>query len=107
MRQAGILAAAGLHALENNIQRLETDHNNAEMLATGLSGIKGIKVDPQGAQTNILFVDIKADMAELQAHLKADRIIIDKSSHLRLVTHLDINAGDIEHTIEAFKAFFT
>ncbi|MCP4720390.1 MAG: low-specificity L-threonine aldolase [Desulfobacteraceae bacterium] len=107
MRQAGILAAAGLYALENHVNRLEQDHENAQRLASELSEIKGTQVDPAGVQTNILFVDIKADICKLQAHLRSKQIIIDQSNHLRLVTHLDIETADIDLTIEAFKSFFT
>jgi len=106
MRQAGVLAAAGLYALENHVTRLEQDHENARRLAQGLSEIKGIDIDPQGVQTNILFVDITADIKQLYEHLRKNKIIIDQSSHLRLVTHLDITPQDIDHTIGAFKSFF-
>ena len=106
MRQAGILAAAGIFALSNNIQRLEKDHENALTLARGLSEINDIQIDMQMVQTNIIFADIKADMDAFYNFLKENRIIIDKSNHLRLVTHLDISTEDIEVTIQAFKAFF-
>jgi threonine aldolase len=115
MRQAGILAAAGLYALENHVDRLEKDHENAQRLGLGLSEIKGnektldktLGIDPTEVQTNILFVDIKADINNLYAHLKEKGIIIDRSNHLRLVTHLDIEASDIDKAIEGFKSFFT
>ncbi|OQY51881.1 MAG: low-specificity L-threonine aldolase [Desulfobacteraceae bacterium 4572_89] len=103
MRQAGILAAAGIYALENNVDRLEKDHENARTLALGLSEIKGIGINPDQVQTNILFVDIQGDIRSLYAHLKEKGIIIDQSNHLRLVTHLDITPQDIEHTIGAFR----
>lgn len=106
MRQAGILAAAGIFALSNNIRRLEKDHENSLTLARGLSEINGIQIDLQMVQTNIMFADIKADMDALYRFLKEKGIIIDKSNHLRLVTHLDISTQDIEVTIQAFKAFF-
>jgi len=106
MRQAGILAAAGLYALENHVTRLEQDHENARRLARGLSEIKEIDMDPQGVQTNILFADITADIKQLYEHLKKNKIIIDPTRHLRLVTHMDITPKDIEHTIGAFTSFF-
>lgn len=106
MRQAGILAAAGIYALSNNIRRLEKDHENSLTLARGLSEINGIQIDLQMVQTNIMFADIKADMDALYRFLKEKGIIIDKSNHLRLVTHLDISTKDIEVTIQAFKSFF-
>ncbi len=106
MRQAGILAAAGLYALEYHVNRLEQDHKNARRLAAGLSEINGIGLHPGGVQTNILFADIKGDIDKLYQHLKTQKILIDPSNHLRLVTHLDIAPQDIEHTIGAFKSFF-
>ncbi|MCK5837771.1 MAG: low-specificity L-threonine aldolase, partial [Desulfobacula sp.] len=106
MRQAGILAAAGVYALENNVDRLEKDHGTAQVLALGLSGIKGIEINPAEVQTNILFVDIRADINSLHAHLKEKGIIIAQSNHLRLVTHLDIEAEDIDRAIEGFRSFF-
>ncbi|HGY12186.1 MAG TPA: low-specificity L-threonine aldolase [Desulfobacterales bacterium] len=111
MRQAGILAAAGIFALSNNIDRLEKDHDNALSLAKGLSGIDDIQIDFQMVQTNIIFADIsftdiRADMDMLYNFLKERGIIIDKTSHLRLVTHLDISKNDVAETIKAFKAFF-
>ncbi|MBC2703194.1 low-specificity L-threonine aldolase [Desulfobacula sp.] len=106
MRQAGILAAAGIFALLNNIQRLEKDHEKALILAKGLSEINHIHINMERVQTNILFADIKADMNALCSFLKEKGILIDNSNHLRLVTHLDISTQDIEAAIQAFKAFF-
>ena len=106
MRQAGILAAAGIYALSHHIERLKADHENAMALARGLERIDGIEVNPQRVQTNILFADIKADMNRLCRFLKEREIIIDNANHLRLVTHLDISAGDVEETLKAFREFF-
>ena len=106
MRQAGILAAAGIYALNHNIERLEEDHKNAMALAKGLASIDGLEINPKTAQTNILFVDIKADMDRLCRFLKEKGIIIDNANHLRLVTHLDISAKDVDYTIESFRQFF-
>ena len=106
MRQAGILAAAGIYALNHNIERLKEDHENAMALAKGLASIDGLEINPQTVQTNILFVDIKADMNRLCGFLKTKGIIIDTANHLRLVTHLDISAKDIEETVKAFREFF-
>jgi len=107
MRQAGILAGAGIYALSNNIQRLEKDHGNALALARGLAEIEGINIDVDLVQTNIFFADIKADMVHLCDYLKKKGIIIDKSNNLRIVTHLDISEEDIDYTIKAVKGFFT
>nr|NJM01204.1 low-specificity L-threonine aldolase [Desulfobacula sp.] len=107
MRQAGILAAAGIYALTHHIQRLKEDHENAMALAKGLASIDGIEINPQSVQTNILFADIKADMNRLCRFLKERGIIIDNAGHLRMVTHLDISAEDVEYTIQSFRRFFT
>ncbi|MCP3874838.1 MAG: low-specificity L-threonine aldolase [Desulfobacteraceae bacterium] len=106
MRQAGILAAAGIFALSNNIERLEKDHIHAKTLAMGLSEIDGISIQPDEVQTNIIFADIKSDINPLHEFLKTKGITIDKSNHLRLVTHLDISKDDIEYTLKAFRDFF-
>jgi threonine aldolase len=106
MRQAGILAAAGIYALTHNIERLKEDHENALALAEGLASINGLEIDPMSVQTNILFADIKADMNRLCGFLKEKGIIIDTANHLRLVTHLDISAKDVDYTIESFRQFF-
>ena len=106
MRQAGILASAGIYALSHHIQRLEQDHENARVLARGLSDIKKIHINVDRVQTNIVFADINADMETLCRFLKEKGIIIDHSNTLRLVTHLDISRPDIDHVLEAFRAFF-
>lgn len=106
MRQAGILAAAGIYALSNHIQRLQEDHENALALAKGLSAMDGISIAVEQVQTNILFADINADMDLLCGFLKKKGIRIDRSNHLRLVTHLDISSEDIAYTLKAFGEFF-
>ena len=106
MRQAGILAAAGIYALTHHIERLKEDHENAMALARGLAQIDGIEVNTEIVQTNILFADIKADMNRLCRFLKERGVIIDNSNHLRLVTHLDISYEDVDDIIRAFKQFF-
>ncbi len=107
MRQAGFLAAAGIHALENHVDRLAQDHENARRLALGLSEIRGIEMDLETVQTNIVFVDLKTDLARLEAHLRADKILIHPGNHMRLVTHLDVDTADIDRALASFKAFFS
>ena len=105
MRQAGIIAAAGQYALENNVQRLADDHDNAAELARGLSGIEQLKVGTP--QTNIFWMDIPAAACEpLRQHLARARIRASIGPRTRLVTHLDVSAADVARTIEVFKAFF-
>jgi threonine aldolase len=102
MRQAGILAAAGISALQHNLDRLAEDHHNAARLAEGLADITGFEVDPSVDTNMVFFSPPEGQMAALQAHLKARDILI---SGARLVTHLDISARDIETAIDAFAAF--
>jgi threonine aldolase len=105
MRQAGVLAAAGLYALEHHVERLAEDHANARRLAEGLGGIAGFKVSPP--QTNILFVDIpNADVAALDSHLRSRGICCTLRAHTRLVTHLDVDQAAIDETVDAFKRFY-
>ena len=107
MRQAGILAAAGIYALQNNIDRLALDHEHAARLKAGLSAINALDVSPDSGQTNMVFVSTRGKGAGLTAFMKKRGILISGEDHLRLVTHLNINAHDIETVIEAFKLFFT
>lgn len=103
MRQAGILAAAGLYALEHNVERLAEDHANAERLAAGLAGL-GLEVQPP--QTNMVFVALKEDAAPLCRHLLERGILALPGTRMRLVTHLDVDRAGIERTVSAFAAFF-
>ncbi|MFQ3190460.1 MAG: threonine aldolase [Paraglaciecola sp.] len=104
MRQAGMLAAAGIFALDNNIQRLVDDHNNATSLAQGLSAIEGITL--WGCpQTNMLF--LSAERQQQLVDFLADRnIIISNGKVIRLVTHLDINSDDVARVIIAVEDFY-
>jgi threonine aldolase len=107
MRQAGILAAAGLHALEHHVDRLAEDHRNAELLARGLQNFEQLRVDIEKVQTNMVFAAIEADLCrDLAAFLLARGILISPGSSLRLVTHLDIDSRDIQTVINAIAAFF-
>ena len=106
MRQAGVLAACGLHALDNNIDRLAEDHANAKRLAEGLATCKGLNVD--APETNMVFIAPgEKDLEPLRAHLAAHSIIIAaQRPRTRLVTHLDTTTEDIDRTIEAFGEFY-
>jgi len=105
MRQAGILAAAGLYALEHNVGRLADDHTNAANLSRGLAQISQLKVATP--QTNIFYVEVPpAAVDALRATLLRERIRITVGQHTRLVTHLNVSAADVERTIAVFTAFF-
>jgi len=104
MRQAGVLAAAGLWALDHHVERLADDHANARRLAVGLSGLGWLAVDP--VQTNIVFADVAPTLAPaLLAHLAAHDVSVMGRGRLRMVTHLDVSDTDIDRVIEAFRAF--
>jgi threonine aldolase len=107
MRQAGVVAAAGIYALENHIERLAEDHANARSLAQGLAGVRGVQVDPQAVQTNMVFVSVAPDRADaLRAFLKARGMLIGGGSTIRLVTHLDVDAVGIRALVDAVREFF-
>ena len=94
-RQAGILAAAGIYAIENNIDRLHSDHNNAKLLADGLKKHDALTID--SVATNMVFLKMNADTAEaLAQYLKEHNILISPGKITRLVTHLDINVDDVK-----------
>jgi threonine aldolase len=100
MRQAGVIAAAGLYALEHNVERLEEDHRNAETLASGLREL-GLAVEQH---TNMVFVKVERPQ-ELAAHLGGEGILVLPGARMRLVTHLDVDAAGIERALSAFRAF--
>jgi threonine aldolase len=105
MRQVGILAAAGLYALEHNVDRLADDHANAQHLAKGLAGL-GLEVDP--VQTNMVFAHVaKESVAGLAQHLEANGVIALVSPRLRLVTHHDVDRAGIDRALAVFAGFFS
>ena len=107
MRQAGILAAAGLYALEYHVDRLAQDHDNAQLLANGLSKYEELRVERENVQTNMVFVDVEEALChDLAAFLQAQGILISPAKHLRLVTHLDIATRDLKRVFAAISSFF-
>ncbi len=107
MRQAGIIAAAGIYALENNIQRLQEDHDNAAYLGQELAKLPELDVDLEYLHTNMVFLKPgKGDFIKLSNYLEERDILIDARYTARLVCHLDVSADDIQKTIEAFKSFY-
>ncbi|MEK7725282.1 MAG: GntG family PLP-dependent aldolase, partial [Acidobacteriota bacterium] len=103
MRQVGILAAAGLVALEESPKILHLDHENAKRLAESVANIKGIKIDAEKVQTNIVIFDVSETgktSAEICEKLKEQNILaIPFGKAIRMVTHYDISREDIEKTI--------
>ena len=103
MRQAGVIAAAGLYALEHNVERLKTDHENAERLARGLREI-GLEVQ---LNTNMVLANVSPEQAaRLGEHLKKQDILVLARSPMRLVTHLDVDAAGIDHALGVLRGFF-
>jgi threonine aldolase len=104
MRQSGNLAAAGIYALEHHIDRLRDDHDNARLLARGLSKIPGIKLDVPEPETNILFFQIVHDRITTADFLKRvqERGVrfSNINARVRAVTHLDVSRADVEKAIE-------
>jgi threonine aldolase len=108
MRQAGILAAAGIYALENHIDRLIDDHENARILAEGLTKFPALSIDPNTVQTNMVFFSLDPQRSEaLKTHCKAQGILLSGRGEFRLVAHLDITAEDVRKVIQVFEMFFT
>ena len=108
MRQAGIIAAGGIYALENNIDRLSEDHANAKKLSEGLAEIDELKVNTKVVQTNMIFVSLKEKAAdELSVFLKSKGILIHGNHPVRLVTHMDFKSEHIPIVVGAFKDFFS
>ena len=108
MRQAGILAAAGIVALSEMIERLSDDHANARSLAEGLADIKGLSIDPDKVKTNIVFVDI--GQSGMSAQIMAEkldqegiRLLPSGQNKLRAVTNYHITPEDIGNALDAFS----
>ncbi len=108
MRQAGILAAAGIEALTNNVERLAKDHENAEFLGKNLAQIEEVEIVGALSHTNMVFVSIpEVYSTSLSDFLKENGILITKGQNIRLVTHMDVTEDDIKTVIKAVKQFFS
>lgn len=107
MRQAGILAAAGLVALEESPRKLHIDHENARRLAEGVADLPGVAIDAEKVQTNIVIFDVSASgktAAEIIEELKKENIFaIPFGKAIRMVTHCDVSQADIEKTLLALE----
>ncbi len=108
MRQVGIMAAAGIYALENNIDRLTEDHSNASKLADGLKQFEKLTISQPS--TNIFWVDVDESIAsDFESHLQTKGIGITSlygATRQRWVTHLDVNEKDVNQTLELVGQFF-
>lgn len=105
MRQVGILAAAGIIALEESPKRLHIDHENAKRLAEGVANLRGVVIDAERVQTNIVIFDVSGSgktSAEICNELKKENIFaIPFGKAIRMVTHCDVSRDDIETTLAA------
>jgi threonine aldolase len=108
MRQAGILAAAGLVALEEGPKRLHVDHENARLLGEGLAEIPGVIIDPTKVKTNILFFNVSASgfsAQEVTKHLGAHGVLANGSgpTTIRMVTHFDVDRAGCERALGVLR----
>ncbi len=107
MRQAGILAAAGILSLTEQVDRLQEDHENAKILGNALNEMSEFKLDLNLVQTNMVFAELlKGNPHDLSDYLKENGIIMLPGENMRFVFHKDINRQDINKTIKVIKGFF-
>jgi threonine aldolase len=108
MRQAGIIAAAGLYALRHNVDRLAEDHERARLLAAGLASVRGIDIDPSRVETNIVIFDvsragISGEVFGARTMAHGVRFSVLGPTTVRAVTHLDVPADGVDRAIEAAR----
>jgi threonine aldolase len=108
MRQAGIIAAAGVYALQHHVERLAEDHVHAKMLAEALAELATVRLNPADVETNIVIFDVNAAGRSAQAiaeQLEQDgvRLSVVGRTKLRAVTHLDVSRQDIQHAMATFR----
>jgi Threonine aldolase len=107
MRQAGIIAAAGIYAIQHHIERLAEDHANAALLARELAQIPQLDIDLARVQTNMVFITPNdGSSAALCAYLQEQGILVDPGTTIRLVTHLDVGTNDIARVIATIRKFY-
>lgn len=110
MRQAGILAGAALYALDHHVDRLVEDHAHARRLAEGLASLPGLQLDPLEVETNLVYFDVDAATAGIDAHEFCKRLLASgvrmtafDARRVRAVTHLDVDGAGIEQAIAAAR----
>ena len=109
MRQAGIIAAGCIYALDHHVERLAEDHANARRLAEGLAAMPGVVLDPEDIETNIVFIDLtpqapRAIEVQERLEVKGVRIGAMGERRMRAVTHLGVTRDDIDHALQAAAA---
>lgn len=108
MRQAGVIAAAALYALENHIPRLAEDHRHAQVIAQAIADTPGLRLDPPEVDTNLIWIEVDADLGpsrDVALVLKEQGVLVQSvgKRHLRACTHLDVSAAQAERTAETFR----
>jgi threonine aldolase len=108
MRQAGFLAAAALYALDNNVERLVDDHENAGRLAGALADLEGVKVLNDPVETNLVFFDVSGagkNALEIMNDARDRGVLInpEELTVMRAVTHLNVSREDIDRAIDVFR----
>lgn len=108
MRQAGIAAAAGIYALENNVERMSEDHDNARLLADRLANMGGLDIDPETVHSNLVFFDVKTigiSGANMEAKLAEYGVRIGnvRGTRMRAVTHLDVTREQVEEAADVIR----
>jgi len=109
MRQAGIVAAAGLYALDHHVARIADDHARARRLAEGLAEA-GVAVDPDQVETNFVQIDVGPDRADAIERIKAHGVLVSTTVHrsvVRAVTHLDVSDDDVAEANAAIPRALT
>lgn len=105
MRQAGILAAAGLYALQHNVQRLQQDHDNASWLEQQLRDM-GVDIVEPGAQTNVLYLRLPMPQAvTLGPWMKQHGVLLSAGPLTRIITHMNISRADLQRVVTLWKEF--
>ena len=112
MRQSGVLAACGLYALENNIDRLAEDHAHASALAEMLGKLDGITIDPATVQTNMIWMTVaEGKRAGFSVRMRERGIVMAdpdaRTGALRIVTHLDFPASAIDTVVDGFESWLS
>ncbi len=107
MRQAGVLAAAGLHALDHHVERLAEDHHNARRFAARVAAVPGVELDPAEVETNLVFINVEetglsAETIAARTGERGIRIGVDGEFRMRAVTHLDVNEAQVAEAADAF-----
>ena len=105
MRQAGVIAAAGVVALEQMVERLAEDHEHAQLLAQGLAHVPGVRIDPQRVQTNIVIFEVAGDSLTFIRRVRDAGVLTTPigGGRVRMVTHYGVTRADIEDTLERVR----